>query len=492
MMHPKTATILLAALAAGLPPLTSASGPGAPLSAGQATAPADFSEESRKCIECHKDESPGLYLMWGGSRHYRGKVGCYECHGAERGDPDAYLHYGVRIATIVSPADCARCHSKEAEEFRRSRHSKAAHIEGSPESLLAEVVEGSRRMRTEGFPEGVPATVVNGCWKCHGSRVVVLPDIMLLDPATWPNAGIGRVNPDGTEGSCSACHGKHSFSVAQARHPDTCGRCHQGPDHPQREIYEESRHGAAFAANLDRMNLDSAKWIVGEDYGEAPTCATCHVSATPNQPVTHDIGQRISWNHRGVLSERPEVADARLGLPGMDEPAEARREAMKDVCLSCHSRIWVEGFYAQYDSVVELYHEKYARPGERLYELARPLLRPVDFGNHLDLVWFELWHNEGRRTRHAAAMMGPDMLHWHGTYDLAVSFYDRLVPELERLVREGLESQDPGRVEAARALRAGLDQVLEGDDHRWSLGRVDPEEAARRAEAAEEFRRRHQ
>ncbi len=38
-----------------------------------------------------------------------------------------------------------------------------------------------------------------------------------------------------------------------------------GPDHPQKEIYEESKHGILFAANIDRMNLDSNKWVGGED-----------------------------------------------------------------------------------------------------------------------------------------------------------------------------------------------------------------------------------
>ena len=48
--------------------------------------------------------------------------------------------------------------------------------------------------------------------------------------------------------------------------------------------------------------MDSSKWIVGEDYSAAPTCATCHMSATKNQPVTHDIGMRISWNNRPAIS----------------------------------------------------------------------------------------------------------------------------------------------------------------------------------------------
>jgi len=107
-------------------------------------------------------------------------------------------------------------------------------------------------MVTESFPEGVSAAVVNGCWQCHGSEVKVMKDGS-LDPATWPNTGIGRINPDKSRGSCSACHSRHKFSVEQARNPENCGKCHMGPDHPQEEIYYESKHGIAFHANKDKM-----------------------------------------------------------------------------------------------------------------------------------------------------------------------------------------------------------------------------------------------
>jgi hydroxylamine dehydrogenase len=44
-----------------------------------------------------------------------------------------------------------------------------------------------------------------------------------------------------------------------------------GPDHPQAEIYAESKHGIQFRANISKMNLDSKSWIVGKDYSAAPT-----------------------------------------------------------------------------------------------------------------------------------------------------------------------------------------------------------------------------
>ncbi len=473
------------------PPSPHAAPAADPLAAAPQGILPSLSEESQSCNECHRESTPGLYQQWGSSRHYRANVGCYECHRAEESDPDAMEHFGFTISVIVSPNDCGQCHSREVEEFSASHHSKGARILGSLDNVLAEVVEGNSAFVTPSFSHGNSAAAVNGCWQCHGSQVKVLED-GTLDPATWPNSGIGRINPDGSEGSCAACHTRHEFSAAQARHPDTCGKCHLGPDHPQKEIYEESKHGIAFFANIDRMNLDSPKWVVGEDYHAAPTCATCHMSATRNQPVTHDIGMRISWNNRPVVSIRPEVSDAKMGLPGADVSWKRRRKNMQDVCMSCHSKGWVENFYVQYDGLIELYNEKFAKPGKALYDLALPLLNPVKFSNEIDFTWFELWHHEGRRARHGAAMMGPDYTHWHGTYEIARNFYTEYVPQLEELVEQGLHSDDPAKVEAAKALRAKLDEVLNSPDHRWYLGKMDPAEKARRQKAAEEFKKRYQ
>ncbi len=111
-------------------------------------------------------------------------------------------------------------------------------------------------------------------------------------PDTWPNTGIGRLNLDGSQGSCSACHSRHDFSPRRARQPENCGKCHLGPDHPQKEIYEESKHGVAFRDLKDHMNLDAHTWVLGKDYTQAPTCATCHMSGHSRNDgkVTHDPG----------------------------------------------------------------------------------------------------------------------------------------------------------------------------------------------------------
>ena len=461
-----------------------------------------MSKETKACVDCHKSENTAIYQQWGNSKHFRANVGCYECHMAQEGEPDAFQHEGYWIATIVSPKDCSRCHTREGEEFAHSHHSKGARILGSRDNLLAEIVEGNRGMVTPAFQKGVSAAAVSGCWQCHGSEIKVLPGGK-LDPATWPNTGIGRINPDGSEGSCSACHSRHSFSAWQARHPDNCGKCHMGPDHPQMEIYYESKHGIAFRAFHDKLNMESPKWIVGEDYHLAPTCATCHMSATPARaatktrparpglPVSHDVGLRISWNNRPEISVRPEVSDKNMGLPGADIDWKTRRNTMTTVCINCHEQQWVDNFYTQYDSVLEQYHEKFAKPGLDLYAAAKPLLKPAQFSNRLDFAWYEIWHHQGRRARHGVSMMGPDYTHWHGTYEVAKHFYTELVPELEHLAREGKQSSDAKKVAAAEALEKKLDEVLSSGNHRWYLDKLDPAEREERKLRQDEFKKRY-
>jgi hydroxylamine dehydrogenase len=468
---------------------------GAPAQA-QLFGPKTMTEQTKQCVSCHREQNPGLYQQWGASKHYRGNVGCFECHSANKTDADAFEHYGQIISTLVTPKDCARCHSQEVEEFSASIHAKAARVVGSLNNFLGDVVEGHRPHMGVNLPPGHSPTTVSGCAQCHGSEIKVIGPGK-LDPATWPNSGIGRINPDGSLGTCTSCHSRHTFSVSQARHPDTCGKCHTGPDHAQKEIYATSLHGINFAANQHEMNLQSPKWIAGEDYSAAPTCATCHMSATRKQPVTHDVGVRISWNNRPEVSVRPEVVSAALGLPNAEVPWDLRRANMKDVCMSCHHEPWVDGFYTQYDQFIDLYNTKFAIPGKALYELAKPLLKAGDSGSggefrsSLDWSWHEIWHGAGRRARHGAAMMSPSHVQAHGMQQVAERFYREFVPELQALAAKNMASTDPRVQELARALQAKLDEVLGSEEHKWYLGFADPREAEQRARAVREFSQRY-
>ncbi len=444
----------------------------------------NLSAESAACVECHRQGSPAIYQQWGESKHFRGNVGCAECHGSKKGEPGAVEHNGHWIHVIVTPFDCAKCHAKETEQFENSHHAKGGEILGSLDNTLAEVVEGNKAFF------GGSALLVNGCQQCHGSTVKVDKDGKPT-PDTWPNTGIGRINLDGSRGTCSACHQRHTFSAAQARTPETCGKCHLGPDHPQKEIYEESKHGISYAANAQSLHIDSPKWIAGEDYSVGPTCATCHVSATATQPVTHDIGDRISWNNRPAVSIRPETADLKLGLKN-PIPWQQRRKNMEDVCSACHSSAFAESFYTQYDGLVELYNEKFGKPGAAIFDALQKagLVGDTAFATKIEWTWYEIWHHQGRRARHGASMQGPDYTHWHGLYEVAKAFYTEYIPEAQELVAKAVAAGGP-RAEAAKNVGKLIDSTLASDNHRWFLGQMTPEERAERKRQQEEFKKRY-
>jgi hydroxylamine dehydrogenase len=439
--------------------------------------PSKLSQESASCVECHESDMPGLVKEWRWSRHYGADVGCYECHGADPTDADAFEHNGYNIAVIVSPKDCSKCHENEFTQFQKSHHADAGKILGSQDNVLGEVVEG-------------PAAVVNGCKQCHGAVVKVLADGE-LDPETWPNSGMGRMNPDGSKGSCAACHSRHSFDAALARQPENCGKCHLGPDHPQKEIYEESKHGIAYYANIDRMNLSSPSWIVGIDYSAAPTCATCHMSATSTLPLTHDVGDRISWTLRPPVSQKVDAAAIKQGKTV--KSWEARRKDMKNVCSNCHTSNYVDNFYTQYDAAVDLYNSKFGVPATSIYDKIRSgglITTDVTFDDVIEWSYFYLWHHEGRRARMGAAMFAPDYTQWHGFFEVADRFYAEFLEQARDLVEQG-KGTGGAKAQAAEEIETLINTVLNKDEHRWFTGNESEEVKQARRKAAEEFRQRY-
>ena len=303
----------------------------------------------------------------------------------------------------------------------------------------------------------------------------------LFTSATWPNTGIGRLNLDGSRGSCSACHSRHDFSPRRARQPENCGKCHLGPDHPQMEIYEESKHGVAFRDLIDTMNLDATDWVLGEDYSQAPTCATCHMSAHSRNKndkgggVTHDPGERISWTNRPPISLVMDT-DKDKNVITTTNPQERKkltvdswenkRNRMKDVCSHCHSPDYINAFYKQYDDFVVLYNEKFAKPGQSIMnELkAQKLITPTPFDEEIEWTWFFLWHHEGRRARHGASMMGPDYAHWHGTFEVADRFYMKLIPQAREIIEH---ARKEGKTAQADAVEKLIEEILKRPEHAW-------------------------
>jgi hypothetical protein len=461
-----------------------------------------------------------MVMEWEFSRHGKSKVGCLECHETLSDDVDAWSHMGYSVSPLVTPKDCAKCHKREFEEFSRSHHARAGEIIASLDNVLAE--------KAAGMPGNI-ADAVNGCWQCHGSIIKYLKDDRgkiiragrdkkpKIDPDTWPNSGMGRLNPDGSKGACHACHSRHAFQAKLSRSPENCGKCHMGPDHPQIEIYNESKHGIAFYANRERMALDKkGDWVLGRDYAAAPTCSTCHISSymKPDGRYvgnTHDVGERISWTLRPVISTKlnlvifedgykedypdtrpvPKIGarvetiekmvenDTLVSKKVMRRVREIvtwqqRREKMEGACLNCHNETYVNNFYKQYDDLVVLYNDKFARVAQRfMRDLTEDrLLNPdAPFEHKVQWVFWELWHHEGRRARHGASMMGPDFTHWHGMYEVAKHFYLEFLPEvIKTAALEGPAMK--------RKYEQKVQALLTQEEHLWLKG-LGPEEAAK-------------
>jgi hypothetical protein len=216
------------------------------------------------------------------------------------------------------------------------------------------------------------------------------------------------------------------------------------------------------------------------------------MSATRDLPITHDVGDRISWTLRPPISETIDAAALASGRKA--KSWQDRRADMKTVCGSCHAAGYVENWYQQFDNMVNLYNDKFGRPATRLYQMTRAagLLTPdVDFDEELEFTYYFLWHHEGRRARHGVAMMGPDYTQWHGNFEVAHRFYMEFVPQLRELLHRAAQSGDKARIEAGRKIEAELNQVLNSEMHRWFVGKMSPAERAARKKAAEEFKKRY-
>ena len=151
---------------------------------------------------------------------------------------------------------------------------------------------------------------------------------------------------------------------------------------------------------------------------------------------------------------------------------------MKAVCGHCHTPAYTDAFYRQYDDLVILYNEKFAKAGQSIMAalLDAGLRTPTQFDEEIEWTWFYLWHHEGRRARHGAAMMAPDYTHWHGMFEVAERFYMELIPQARELVEHAASRR------AAEPARQAIEGVLSRPEHVWFLEGAEGEAARIRAE----------
>lgn len=355
---------------------------------------------SDKCASCHKRVTPDIVAQFASSTMARSGVKCEDCHVVDKSNPMGFDHEGFFITNSPTPKQCGSCHPAETNEFNHSRHSAPAWIaltglsDFTPEQqkMIEQIPEANRG------PNGILTATRNSLFDIEGPSVT---------PAACQSCHeIGKPNKDGSIGNCNKCHLRHEFSLGQARKPEICGQCHLGPDHPQMEIYHESAHGVMYQTDGEKWNWDQKPGRLTVKDMPAPTCATCHMSGFGNQGTTHDVGKRLSkFLFAAVTGDRPNAIDG--------------RESMKAICASCHSKPFIDKYYAQADSVTKYVNGKVQEASDIINGLVKDgIISDKPFAHQISYDAFDLWHYYGRTAKFGAYMQGADYVQWHGVYPL--------------------------------------------------------------------------
>ncbi|NSW86752.1 MAG: hydroxylamine oxidase [Syntrophobacteraceae bacterium] len=437
------------------------------------------SGSTEECIGCHVSTHPGIVEGWKRSRHaattpaeamkVSGRarkissgdvpedlknvaVGCAECHLMRpRAHTDTFEHNGYDVHVVVSPQDCAVCHVVETEQYGRNlmAHAYGNLVNNDVYRMLISAVNDTPVMdkgRLAIQPSNA-ATDAESCLYCHGTRLEVtgkqtrettVGEMEFPVIAGWPNGGVGRVNLDGSVGSCSACHTRHEFSISMARKPYTCKECHVGPDVPAYKVYAASKHGNIYSAKYQDWNFKNVPWTAGKDF-TAPTCAVCHISEVVGldgeivSKRTHEVKDRLPWRIFGLIYAHPHPRDAdtsvirnQQGLPlptdfgggiaekylmNEQERAEAQK-AMQATCFACHDGSWVDGHWERFVNTIEQTNAAALTGTHIMGEIWKRGLAVNHekggnpFDEYIERVWSDMWLFYGNSVRFASAMGG--------------------------------------------------------------------------------------
>ena len=442
-------------------------------------AEAPLSDATQECLDCHASIHPGIVEGWQKSRHAvihpekamaaeeiakkvsspsipdplrTVAVGCAECHTLRpKAHADTVEHNGYDIHVVVSPKDCAVCHSVESEQYDKNIMAHAfKNLAGNPlyQKLLKSII--GKPVFIDGKIKYAPPddlTKEEACYSCHGTKLEVkkfetrdtdVGELKFAVISGWPNQGVGRVNLDGSLGACSSCHTRHAFSIEMARKPYACKECHVGPDVPAFKVFMASKHGGIFSAMHKTWNFSNVPWTIGKDF-KSPTCAVCHISLLVDTDEiviserTHQMNNRLAWRIFGLIyahphPESPDTSIIRnkdnLPLPTdfdggfstdflIDEKEqEQRTQSMQAACRACHDTSWVRGYWKRYENtIIQTNDETWTATQimnqiweEGLAEGPNKGANPYD--EAIEKKWSDIWLFHSNSARFASAMAG--------------------------------------------------------------------------------------
>jgi hydroxylamine dehydrogenase len=342
------------------------------------------------CLPCHQEKTPAAVAQWQGSAHSKAGVGCEKCHGT---DHDKMIKGEAKVDMRV----CGPCHEKALKEHKASRHGMGLH---------------SGWGCTRNLSNQDPAT----CRFCHrkGDEIphseVQCARFLKQSPEM---AEIGCNYCHSVEEACDSCHSKHSTDLKIARDPNSCAKCHMGPDHPQWEMWQTSLHGTLNAS-------------AGRSMG--PDCQKCHM---PNG--THNVSIGITMSSGGV--------------PYAAQKAEPARADMVKICSECHAPDFARRELTRNDAVRsqslailkeaeqiiwDLYDRNLLDPmpadrpphplsGRKLVTDAQMLYEDT---SHIERLFFKMKKYDYARTVKGAYHQNPAYTHWYGNAELKMDLLD--------------------------------------------------------------------
>lgn len=395
------------------------------------------------CVDCHSRETPAAVAQWRASAHVD-KVGCADCHGE---DHDRTL----RGEALVDAAVCGRCHEQAYGEHVSSKHGMGLHSGwGCTRNLKDRDLRECRFCHEEGSTR--PKTTVQ-CAR------------FLTQSAEVRSLGCNRCHQ--VESSCASCHTNHITDLAAVRRPEVCATCHMGPDHPQREMWQTSRHGILYAT-------------LGESAG--PTCQTCHMAQG-----SHDVSSGITMSPAMEVYPSDERERQRAGMLALCTMCHASGFATRELtagdAILAQSRALVAEAeaiirdLADHDLLAPSLRERPEHPlrgrelvldGQMLYEET----------SHIERLFFKMKKYDLAKTVKGAYHQNPAYMHWYGNAELKMTLTD-IRAEAARLrqgrggagsvaERDGLSSAE----EKLRALKRKHERGALGDEE-YRLQRED-------------------
>lgn len=149
------------------------------------------------------------------SLHATKGVSCLDCHQPVAGQQKKD-HHGFIISTNLTARSCRGCHEKHLPSSFCAvamRHPRGPRSTATRDLLRSRSI--FRKPISQGEHAGRPlcrwkgaSAMTSGCEQCHS---------------------VGKPNSDGTIGTCTACHTRHTSSVHIVRLPSSCAQCHLGP-----------------------------------------------------------------------------------------------------------------------------------------------------------------------------------------------------------------------------------------------------------------------